>query len=395
MSSGGGEAAPALERTPSKGREETCSASDGNVDNGEFEPYVQALRAVIGGDDARFREVGSQSPRVLEDVWRGWPLLLHIYAENEDMLGIYRELGGKMDVKTSDFVPKLCGAAGLLYFIGGQTILHWIAQLYGRKRLTAEAFEALCAEHPSANCPDFNGRDPLHYYTRGREATPSEAKKEFEMVRSRIENQARIVLPPPAPVALLDAELHPGIRPFAVPAELCLELLREVEAVPESAQMAGNSMHRYGKIITVEMGARVGSLVAALLPAEDRDKVIRLHAFYIKYSASVGQTSLDLHRDDSAYTINVCLSADESCGSALRFPSGAFSRAFNSARSESGSGEKYTVFDFLAAGGVPDGFLYAHEAGRGVIHKGDLNHYVENLSSGGRENLIVWVTIMH
>jgi hypothetical protein len=39
-------------------------------------------------------------------------------------------------------------------------------------------------------------------------------------------------------------------------------------------------------------------------------QVTHLHAFYIKYSPEpgVGQVSLGRHRDDSTFTINLCLS---------------------------------------------------------------------------------------
>ncbi len=40
-------------------------------------------------------------------------------------------------------------------------------------------------------------------------------------------------------------------------------------------------------------------------------QVTHLHAFYIKYSPEpgVGQVSLGRHRDDSTFTINLCLSS--------------------------------------------------------------------------------------
>jgi hypothetical protein len=40
-------------------------------------------------------------------------------------------------------------------------------------------------------------------------------------------------------------------------------------------------------------------------------QVTHLHAFFIKYSAEPGvaQTSLGRHRDDSTFTLNLCLSS--------------------------------------------------------------------------------------
>ena len=367
---GGGE--QTLQRSMSKTEEDACKGTEHKIDFGEFEPYVQAVRAVLNFDEAALRNLVSFAPRVLEDVWQGWPLLLHIYAEMWDLEGgadIYKALGGKMDVMTRDWALQsshMHGVGGLrVCIVGGQTFLHALARRTGPSKLSREAFAEVCAAHPSADLADLNGHTPSHIYEslslRGAEAEAA-AVEEFDLVVQRM-GAARQMLDlhivPPADVSLDDVEIDEGIRCFQVPLSYCQHLKDAAAGVAVSIP---NSMHRYGKIVTRPMEADVMSLVSALLPAADRESVERVHAFYLLYSPSVGQLSLDMHRDDSSYTINLCLAASEDMtGSALRFP--------------------------------VSGYCYQHASGRGIIHKGSLPHYVEPLTAGERENIIIWVTL--
>eukprot|EP00386_Alphamonas_edax_P008723 GDKI01028400.1.p1 GENE.GDKI01028400.1~~GDKI01028400.1.p1 ORF type:complete len:135 (-),score=39.81 GDKI01028400.1:153-557(-) len=125
-----------------------------------------------------------------------------------------------------------------------------------------------------------------------------------------------------------------------------------------------NSMHRYGKVLLPGMEEEVHALLRALLPEGDSKRIAHVHAFYIKYGTAVGQTSLGVHRDDSHWTLNLCLSVSSDpplTGSDLVFPA--------------------------------SGMRYTHQAGRGIMHRGELAHQVEGLVGGERENLIVWVTL--
>ena len=87
-----------------------------------------------------------------------------------------------------------------------------------------------------------------------------------------------------------------------------------------------------------------------------------MHAFAVAYSHDPArrQTSLGTHRDDSDYTINLCL-----------------------ATTADGA-------DLVLEG---SGAVYRHAPLRGVIHRGDVVHRVDELRSGERSCVIVWVKL--
>lgn len=116
-----------------------------------------------------------------------------------------------------------------------------------------------------------------------------------------------------------------------------------------------NSMHRYGKIIYPKLKSIIDKLVIGLLPNMN---IISIYAFYIKYDNKV-QKKLDIHRDNSTWTINICLSNNLSDGK--------------------------LVF-------VKSGIVYSHTSNDGIFHRGSLEHYVDKVNSKGtRENIIIWV----
>ena len=87
-----------------------------------------------------------------------------------------------------------------------------------------------------------------------------------------------------------------------------------------------------------------------------------MHAFAVSYSHDPArrQTSLGTHRDDSDFTINLCLSTT-AAGADL----------------------------VLEESGV----VYRHAPLRGIIHRGDVIHHVDELASGERSCVIVWVKL--
>jgi len=83
-------------------------------------------------------------------------------------------------------------------------------------------------------------------------------------------------------------------------------------------------------------------------------------------------TSLATHVDDSTYTINLCVGEAAFAGAAL---------VFNGARGRD------------AAGPAGPPFRYEHARHRGLVHRGNLQHHVEELTAGEREAVIIWVTL--
>ena len=330
-------------------------ADDVPVDYGIHAPYIAALRAVLEMDEGALAACIDATPDILETLYQGWPLLHHIALMDwTDGITVYRQKNGRIDIKSEDAALRFGGGAiGVsLCQVGGQTLLHVIALNRSREEL-----ESKILEFPEANTADYNERMPCYYL--GRRDIPIDDKA---LVIARVAQQSRIILvrDDRYPVNLNEGLLMDGVRCFEVPPDACASLISEIAVLDQSIP---NSMHRYGKILLPQMQSSIHNLVAHVLPADDAQRVSRIHAFYVQYSELVGQRSLDSHIDDSHWTINLCLSVSPDLrGSEL-------------------------VFD-------PQNVEYRHtHAGRGIIHKGNMRHHVQPLVCGQRENIIVWVTL--
>jgi len=342
--------APCTE-TPSPGP----AVEDVPIDYGIHAPYMQALHTVYDEDAAALRSCIDASPDILETVYLGWPLLLHIVLMDwREGLEVYKEKNGRFDVRSEDFVQRLGGSTIQMNFChcGGQTLLHVVAMN------RPSSLAAMCSQFPHANVADYNQRLP-EFYVEHRDV-PRDDKA---LVIARFAQQSLISLEGQAQeysVSFDQGQLTEGVRCFELPESASASLLSEIAGLE---QVIPNSMHRYGKILLPQMQRSIHGLVACLLPAEDVTRVNHIHAFYIQYSDAVGQKSLDSHIDDSHWTINLCLSVSPDLrGSEL-------------------------VFD-------PQNVTYRHtQAGRGIIHRGSLRHHVEPLVCGQRDNVIVWVSL--
>ena len=115
-------------------------------------------------------------------------------------------------------------------------------------------------------------------------------------------------------------------------------------------------------------------LFPELVGAHDVDEH---YAFTVKYEAD-GDTELAKHGDASVVTINLCLGPegpDTWEGSSLRF-------------FESGGSGMYALPKGNASAGAGD--LVFH-AGMALIHRGQHQHQAQQLLSGQRVNLVIWL----
>lgn len=144
----------------------------------------------------------------------------------------------------------------------------------------------------------------------------------------------------------------------------CARLLRALDRADSAPP---NSMNRYGVVLR-EVG--LGPLCETLLrrfvsPLAQRfypevGKLRDYHGFIVRYTPQ-SQPSLDIHRDESDITLNVCLG-----------------KTFTGGR---------LVFR------ANDNYLMAkvdHEVGSALLHNGDHLHQAQNVRSGERVNLILW-----
>ena len=93
-----------------------------------------------------------------------------------------------------------------------------------------------------------------------------------------------------------------------------------------------------------------------------------VHAFVIRYK--VGEDlNLAEHMDDSDFTFNMCLGTEHFAGAGLYFKA--------KVRRPEGVWEDRSVH-------------YYHTQGVAVLHRGKIQHGVENLTNGERLNLVVW-----
>jgi hypothetical protein len=182
----------------------------------------------------------------------------------------------------------------------------------------------------------------------------------------------------PAPLTFLeDAPLNAAstgpLRFFSAPEALCRALSTSAAALPNTPP---NSMHRYGKVLLPAMNEQIMGIVRACLPSSV-ESVSHVHAFCIKYAmgddaAAPEMRALAMHVDDSTYTINLCVSDTAFSGCELVFSG------------REGADGRVAV--------LPNEYTYRHKPFHGVIHRGSLQHWVENLTSGSRESIIIWVS---
>jgi len=145
----------------------------------------------------------------------------------------------------------------------------------------------------------------------------------------------------------------------------CADLLREVEK--HTPKEPPNSMNRYGLVLDeAGMGSICRTLLTKVVGPLVRRVYPRLgplknyHGFIVSYDPKK-QGSLDLHRDDSIVTLNVCLG-----------------RKFTGGR---------LVFRYDDNGIATK---IDHRIGRAVLHLGEQLHEAQSIKTGTRSNLILW-----
>jgi hypothetical protein len=348
-----------------------------------YTPWERAINLIYESDYTKdaieFEEILKDTPELLSLVDGGFGLVHFLFDSSsgpwENGLAAYLSHGGDISLKTCDYLTSLGGAVRCgLCIVGGRSVLHVAATKLGKN---TDIFDALCVRYPGLEVADLNGafpRELLGY--RDKERTEFKAVlardpvnkllTEFKAVLAR--NPVKLIdlreLKPEAVTHLPVGEIIDlaGVRLFSVRTEFVEQLQEGVSAAPVNIP---NSMHRYGKVLLPVMDGPVRALCAAVLPEDAIGRVKHIHAFSVKYSHSPGiqQTNrlpLERHRDDSDFTINVCLSSDSRGGN--------------------------LVFD-------ASGVVYTHKAGRGLIHTGDLEHHVDELETGDRECVIIWVRL--
>jgi hypothetical protein len=194
--------------------------------------------------------------------------------------------------------------------------------------------------------------------------------------RSRAQN-ARFVREVLVPKGLLTEEKN-GTGIFSLPVfnqAFCDMFLSELDNYYETGLPSPrpNSMNNYGIIVNlIGMRGMMDTLqqaflapLAGLLFPGAGDRFDSHHAFMVKYKPDEDM-GLDMHTDDSDVTFNVCL-GKEFIASGLTF----------CGRMHTAEHRQFTL-------------QYRHVRGRAVIHLGKHRHGADDISSGERNNLIVW-----
>jgi hypothetical protein len=352
------------------------------------EIFNGCLKLVYENDANGFMDTLESYPGLITMINDAWGLIHFLYDFSWDEgIHIYLEKGGRLDVLTKDYYVRMNKIP--LTNCGGQTILHIVAK---HCRTDPDRLASLIDAFPHLNVQDWNGNLPedirnepegsqagaVAYWSRQNGLIARRLAMDLSEVEALqvdwIESDFLEPFETKADTTQDEKDQDIGascgcskvvrmprregdIKTFFISEELRADILRQIEVLPERPP---NSMHRYGKIVLPAMESTVLRIVKSLLDVESAQRILRLHAFYIKYDLAV-QTKLGLHMDDSTYTINVCLSND-STGAEL-------------------------VFDEI-------GSYYPHTTNRGIIHRGYLKHHVEHLKSGVRESFIIWVTLI-
>jgi hypothetical protein len=303
------------------------------------ETYKELLNYIIEQNEIKFIEIVINNEDLIFYNYGGYYLIHYLYDNYwEKGIEIYKSQQYKLDLLSEDKIMSLNGIP--LYVTGGQTFLHIIA------RKDKELYEKIKSEYDFLQIPDLNLELPEDLYY---------LKNNFEFYKKRYENILKrnyIKCENNLDLKIKFTEkINEDITNFELDKDIILNFKNEIEQIEEKIP---NSMHRNGKIIYKYMKNIIDSLIKELLPLNN---IIKIHAFYIKYNDSL-QKSLEKHKDDSTYTINLCLS--------------------------NSSNEGKLIFDDI-------NYEYKHKECFGILHSGSLYHHVEDIGFGERENIIIWI----
>jgi hypothetical protein len=309
------------------------------------EIYKKLLNHIFEQNEKKFMKIITKNQDLILYNYGGY-YLIHYLFDNywERGIEIYKSKKYKLDLLTEDKIMSLNGIP--LYITGGQNFLHIVA------RKNKELYKKIKLKYDFLQIPDFNSELPedLYYLKNNCEYCIKRykeiVKRNEEIVKSYIKCENNVDLK-----IKFKETINENIIKFELDKEIILKFKNEIEQIEEKIP---NSMHKYGKIIYKYMKNIINSLINELLCL---DNIIDIHAYYIKYNNSL-QKSLEKHKDDSTYTINLCLSNT--------------------------SNESKLIFDDI-------NYEYKHKECVGIIHSGSLYHHVEDICFGERENIIVWI----
>lgn len=299
--------------------------------------FKNLLNIILNQDIQEFKKIISENNYLLNMKYKDI-YLIHYLFHNYWNKGIdyYRSINGNMNLLTDDVILSLRGIP--LYITAGQNGLHLLAER------DKEMYHKVKLKYKYLQIPDINGDTPEKLS----KIDSKIYRKNYQKILKRNENKFCNVIPYEVPTINLSS----NIKKFTLDIKLIMKIKKKIKNIKVKIP---NSMHRYGKIIYPKLKSIIDKLVIGLLPNMN---IISIYAFYIKYDNKV-QKKLDIHRDNSTWTINICLSNNLSDGK--------------------------LVF-------VKSGIVYSHTSNDGIFHRGSLEHYVDKVNSkGNRENIIIWV----
>jgi hypothetical protein len=304
------------------------------------EIYKELLNSIFEQDEEKFIKIIAKNFDLFLYNYGGYYLIHYLFDYYwEEGIAFYKSKNLPLDLLTVDKIISLNGIP--MYVTGGQNFLHIVA----RKDKTL--YQEIKSGYEFLQTPDNNSELPEDIY---------HAKNNFEFFReryNRLLQRKHIKCENNLHLKIKSKEIiDPNITRFELDPEVILQMKNQIEQIEERIP---NSMHKYGKVIYPTMKCIIDSVVQELLPCTNN--MVDIHSFYIKYNPSV-QKNLDKHRDDSTYTINICLS--------------------------NSSNEGKLIFDDM-------NYSYAHQECFGILHSGTLYHHVEDIGVGQRENVIIWV----
>ena len=299
--------------------------------------FKKAINIILEQNIKEFKKIISGSKYLLSSKYKELYLIHYLFHDYwKEGIEYYKSINGKMNYLTKDVILSLKGIP--LYITGDQNGLHLLAER------DKEIYHQVKKEYGYLQNPDLNGDTPEQLS----KTDSNKFQRNYHKILERNKNKFSNVIP----YKICTNEISSGIKKFKLDNKLISEIKGKIKNIEVKIP---NSMHRYGKIIYPNLKSIIDKLIVGLLPDIN---IISIYAFYIKYDNKL-QKKLDVHRDNSTWTINICLSNDLSDGK--------------------------LVF-------VKSGIEYTHTSNYGIIHKGYLEHYVDNVKShGNRENIVIWI----
>jgi len=298
------------------------------------------IRAIYNEDENKFVSYNN----LFNEKYNGWGVIHYIIDSNWFKgVELYLANGGNINLLTDDFIYH--NNMANLYIIGGRNAL------FNTNNSTMVEF---LFNHGIVDILDSNG----NHYTDAQkvEKNLKQYKENYNMVINRINSQFRKELSPPIEMIQKNILNEGKIQTYLLPHEFH-NVVENFDDLDYSRTLT-NSIHYQSYPVNIK-NSFISSIVNYFMSLEETKNfsITKITGFMIEYD-TLYQKELKAHKDDSSYTINICIIEPE-IGAELLFTD------LNVEIQQ----KKYEIY----------------------FHRGCEEHLVKPLVQGKKKNIIIWI----